>query len=273
MRKINVNNNWEMHRAGDGEWITATVPGSVYGDLLQAGKMEDPFWKDNEIEALKLMDYDYEYRTSFSCDDELLGSDEVILRFEGLDTIADITLNGVKLGHADNMHRTWEYSVKDILKRTDNILSVYFYSPTKFIADAFAKAPTRGTEDAMNGFVHIRKAHCMFGWDWGAHLPDAGIWRPVSLLGIDTARIDSVEILQYHGQDSVELDIKPEIEFARKYIGSEPETGQLSVNVRVADPAGNEIINRILNEDITKNIHTFTSESNVAAIDSMESKK
>ena len=177
-----------MHRVGDDDWITATVPGSVYGDLLQAGKMEDPFWKDNEIEALKLMDYDYEYRTSFSCDDELLESDEVILRFEGLDTIADIMLNGVKLGHADNMHRTWEYSVKDILKQSDNILSVYFYSPTKFIADAFAKAPTRGTEDAMNGFVHIRKAHCMFGWDWGAHLPDAGIWRPVSLLGIDTAQ-------------------------------------------------------------------------------------
>lgn len=255
MKKIDVNNSWEMHRVGDDDWIMATVPGSVYGDLLQAGKMEDPFWKDNEIEALKLMDYDYEYRTSFSCDDELLGSDEVILRFEGLDTIADITLNGVKLGHADNMHRTWEYSVKDTLKHTDNILSVYFYSPTKFIADAFAKAPTRGTEDAMNGFVHIRKAHCMFGWDWGAHLPDAGIWRPVSLLGIDTARIDSVEILQHHGQDSVELDIKPEIEFARKYIGSGSETGQLSVKVRVVDPAGNEIINRILNEDITKNIH------------------
>lgn len=251
MKKIDVNNSWEMHRVGDDDWITATVPGSVYGDLLQAGKMEDPFWKDNEIESLKLMDYDYEYRTSFSCDDELLESDEVILRFEGLDTIADITLNGVKLGHADNMHRTWEYSVKDTLKQTDNILSVYFYSPTKFIADAFAKAPTRGTEDAMNGFVHIRKAHCMFGWDWGAHLPDAGIWRPVSLLGIDTARIDSVEILQHHGQDSVELDINPEIEFARKHIGSGSETGQLSANVRVVDPAGNEIINRILNEDIT----------------------
>ena len=121
MKKIDVNNSWEMHRVGDDDWITATVPGSVYGDLLQAGKMEDPFWKDNEIEALKLMDYDYEYRTSFSCDDELLGSDEVILRFEGLDTIADITLNGVKLGHANNMHRTWEYSVKEILKQSDNI--------------------------------------------------------------------------------------------------------------------------------------------------------
>ena len=116
MKKVLLHNNWNMHQIGNEEWITATVPGSVYGDLLNAGKMENPFWKDNEDEALKLMDYDYEYSTSFSCDKELLASDEIILHFDGLDTIADITLNGVKLGHVENMHRIWEYSVKELLK-------------------------------------------------------------------------------------------------------------------------------------------------------------
>ncbi len=83
MKKIDVNNSWEMHRVGDDDWITATVPGSVYGDLLQAGKMEDPFWKDNEIEALKLMDYDYEYRTSFSCDDSCWGRKRLSFGLKG----------------------------------------------------------------------------------------------------------------------------------------------------------------------------------------------
>ena len=124
-----------------------------------------------------------------------------------MDTIADITLNGVKLGHVENMHRTFEYSVKEFLKEEDNTLNVYFYSPTQFIANAFKKSPTLGTEDAMNGFVHIRKAHCMFGWDWGAHLPDAGIWRPVKLLGVDTARLESVEVLQYHEDKKVRLEV------------------------------------------------------------------
>ena len=214
MKIITLHDNWKMHRSDEQEWIEAVVPGSVYGDLLRAGKMEDPFWKDNEDAALKLMEYDYEYRTSFACDEALLASDEVILRFDGLDTIADVTLNGVKLGHAENMHRTWEYSVKELLKREENELTVYFYSPNRYIAEAFKKAPTLGTEDAMNGFVHIRKAHCMFGWDWGAHLPDAGIWRPVHLLGVDTARLDSVEVLQYHDNETVRLVIKPEIELA-----------------------------------------------------------
>ncbi len=248
MKKVLLHNNWKMHRSDEQEWIVATVPGSVYGDLLNAGKMEDPFWKDNEDEALKLMDYDYEYRTSFSCDKELLSNNEVILHFDGLDTIADITLNGVKLGHVENMHRIWEYSVKEFLKKENNELTVYFYSPTKYIAEAFEKAPTLGTEDAMNGFVHIRKAHCMFGWDWGAHLPDAGIWRDVYLLGVDTARLDTVEVLQYHEQGKVRLEVNPQVVMAAGRTASEQD---VKAYVMITDPQGKEIVSgHSVEEDI-----------------------
>ncbi len=247
MKTITLHDNWIMHRNDETDWIKANVPGSVYGDLLQAGKMEDPFWKDNEDEALKRMDYDYEYRTCFSCEEEFLQMDEIILRFEGLDTIADITLNGVKLGHAENMHRTWEYSVKELLKQKENILKIYFYSPTQFIANAFEKSPTLGTEDAMNGFVHIRKAHYMFGWDWGAHLPDAGIFRPVKLLGVDTARLESVEVLQYHEDKKVRLNLRPEIVVAseKKNTPVDFESGKnslLDIQVTIYDSDGKQII-------------------------------
>ena len=239
MKVALLENHWKMHRSDETEWIAATVPGSVYGDLLNAEKMENPFWKDNEDAAVKLMEYDYEYRTEFDCEEALLASDEVILRFEGLDTIADITLNGVKLGHAENMHRTWEYSVKKLLKSKENELTVYFYSPIRYITEAYEKAPTRGTEDAMNGFVHIRKAHCMFGWDWGAHLPDAGIWRPVSLLGIDTARFDSVEVLQYHEEGAVRLTVKPLVVAAPDCDAAFQE---LTTAVTVTAPDGTETV-------------------------------
>ena len=235
MITVALHDNWSMMQIGADWRIPAAVPGSVYGDLLQAGKMEDPFWKDNEIKALALMDEDYEYQTVFDCSGSLLSSDAVLLRFEGLDTIADIFLNDVELGHADNMHRIWEYSVKDILKENGNKLCIRFHSPTKFIAEAFQKAPTLGTEDAMNGFVHIRKAHCMFGWDWGAHLPDAGIWRPVYLLGIDTARLDSVQIFQYHENGIVRLKVCPEIDWAA---GSASRTEDLQTEVSILAPDG-----------------------------------
>lgn len=238
MYKTEIHTNWNMRRAGETETIPATVPGSVYGDLLAAGKMEDPFWKDNEEEATKLMDYDYEYETSFDCPDEIIGCDEIVLRFEGLDTIADIRFNGCLIGHTENMHRTFEFSVGNLVKSSDNELKVYFHSPNKYIAEAFEKAPTLGTEDAMNGFVHIRKAHCMFGWDWGAHLPDAGIWRPVYLLGIQTARLDSVEVLQQHEEERVTLKVAPEIKTVSS-LSSLPDN--LSCQVTVTSPEGETV--------------------------------
>ena len=245
MIKINLDKNWKMRQVGQDKLINATVPGSVYGDLLDAGLMENPFWKDNEDEALKLMDYDYEYITSFECEDSVIDSDKVVLHFDGIDTLADIYLNDVLLGYANNMHRIWEYSVKDIIKKNENVLRVHFHSPTKYIEEEFAKSPTLGTEDAMNGFVHIRKAHCMFGWDWGAHLPDAGIWRPVSLLAYNIARIDSVEILQKHANNKVELSINADIEYVNK-------TDETKILVSIVDPDGNTIVD--LSEDKIINI-------------------
>ena len=248
MKKLALHENWKMRRMGTEEWIPATVPGSVYGDLLQAGKMEDPFWKDNEDAALKLMDYDYEYHTEFECTKDLLACDEVILQFDGLDTIADIILNGTKIGYAENMHRTWKYSVKRLLREKDNELHVHFHSPTKYIADAFAQTPTLGSEDAMNGFVHIRKAHYMFGWDWGAHLPDAGIWRPVWLLGVNTAHLETVEVLQFHEDGAVRLHITPEVILAD---GTQAALEKLKVQVIVAAPGGDEkICQQGCNQDI-----------------------
>ena len=120
MKKIELNDNWTMKKVGVSENIKAFVPGSVYGDLLSAGKMEDPFWKDNEEAALKLMDEDYEYSVNFKCDEDLLGKSEILLVFEGLDTLADVYLNDVFLGHANNMHRTWKYQVKKYIKN-DNV--------------------------------------------------------------------------------------------------------------------------------------------------------
>ena len=95
--------------------------------------MEDPFWKDNEDKALALMDNDYEYVTNFDCDNILLSMSEVVLVFEGLDTLADIYLNDKKIASVANMHRTWKYAVKEELKEQNNELKIVFHSPTKFI--------------------------------------------------------------------------------------------------------------------------------------------
>lgn len=242
-----LHSHWVMQRVGDEKWIPAKVPGGVYGDLLNAGKMEDPFWKDNELKACELMEEDYEYLETFDCEDHILDCDRVLLHFDGIDTVADVYLNGQYLGSPINMHRIWEYDVKEIVKKKDNILRVVLFSPNKWIREAFKKCPTLGNDDTYEGFMHLRKAHYMFGWDWGAHLPDAGIFRPVSLLGIRGARIDSVHILQKHERTgetekgtvrpvtkSVTLTFEVEKECVR-------EEDEFSYQVEITDPEGKSV--------------------------------
>ncbi|MDE7036651.1 MAG: glycoside hydrolase family 2 protein, partial [Lachnospiraceae bacterium] len=205
-----ISDKWQMRRMG-GSLQPAVVPGTVYTDLLRNGNMEDPFWKDNEIRALPLMEDDYEYEVCFDSDEEMKKQDQVLLHFDGLDTIADIYLNQKHIGKAYNMHRIWEYDVTDCLREKENLLRVVLHSPLKYIREEFRKCRTMGSEDAMDGFVHMRKAHCMFGWDWGAHLPDAGIFRPVSLIGVKKARLLGVYVRQEHVDGEVRLHLNPEV--------------------------------------------------------------
>ena len=243
---------WKMHTAGDAQWYPAQVPGTVYTDLLRNGQMEDPFWKDNEYRALDLMEKDYEYETVFEGTEAQEGERQW-LRFEGLDTICDIYLNEEKIGNTYNMHRTWEFDVTGKVKAGENILRVYFHSPLEYIKEAYEKQPTHGSEDAMDGFVHIRKAHCMFGWDWGAHLPDAGIFRPVYLLTMTEGRIDSVYIRQEHEEGKVTLHFdvsRNPKEDLRKEIPVGKEADGYTYEVTVTAPDGTKIIAKDTPEDL-----------------------
>lgn len=257
MKRIDIDQKWEMRIVGDTEdtgFIPATVPGSVYNDLLESGRIEDPYYRDNENAALELMKNDFEYRGTFDADGIESGdADEVLLKFNGLDTLADIELNGNHLGSANNMHRIWEYSVKDMLKEKGNEVRIIFHSPVKYIAEEYEKDPAiLGTEDAMRGFPKIRKGHYMFGWDWGPRLPDAGIWKSVELLKVKKARLGRVYISQIWGSrdgsedisfDSVELELDIECILAGlskdRYFAS-----TASLFVTMLDPDGNKLYDK-----------------------------
>lgn len=205
----NLNQNWKMRENQTGKYLKAKVPGSVYQVYLDHGLMKDPYFRDQETEALKLMQKDYEYVAEFTPDKNLMDYPYVVLKFQGLDTIADIWLNGEHLGYADNMHRTWEYEVKSLLLPKDNKLRILFHSPTNYIKEREREEGYWPTAyEAMKGTSHIRKSQCMFGWDWGPRLPDAGIYRDVLLLGCEAERLDGVYISQKHEGRKVTLSLK-----------------------------------------------------------------
>ena len=213
MKKQSLNGAWTLKIPGSGFPETAaTVPGSVYHDLLTAGLIPDPFYRDNENEALKIMDFDFAYSRIFDVPAELIDSDRVLLRCHGLDTLAEVEINGCSAGRANNMHRIWEYDVKALLHEGENTIRISFASPTGYIREAYERKPLEGSSDAMRGFPYLRKAHCMFGWDWGPRLPDAGIWRDIELIGADTARLGDVYVGQKHEPDRVVLNVVSHVE-------------------------------------------------------------
>ena len=190
--------------------ISAEIPGSVYATLLKEQLIPDPYYRDNELKVLPIMDNDFVYKRIFTAEEALFGCDEILLHFDGIDTLADVYLNGVLLGSPCNMHRIWEFEVSDILQSGENELKVIIYSPTKYIKEENEKVYTGGSHECMEGFPHLRKAHCMFGWDWGPRLPDAGIFRGITLLGIQKARFESVYITQKHERKNTNVALATE---------------------------------------------------------------
>ena len=101
MEVFTLNGAWVLDIPGSTfPRVSATVPGSVYHDLLTAGQIPDPFYRDNENEALKIMDNDFVYSRSFTVPASLLENDAVVLHCDGLDTLATVTVNGTVVGTA-----------------------------------------------------------------------------------------------------------------------------------------------------------------------------
>ena len=202
-----VTEGWKVRSCQTGQCFETKVPGTVYGTWLEHGAMEDPYWRDCEDDALAMMEGEYEYETTLPFCEELMSCRAIRLKFEGIDTLADIYFNGNHLGFADNMHRVWEYPVKSLAAESGgvNTIRVRFHSPLSFIKEAYEKSPYDGSPEAMQGFPLLRKSHCSFGWDWGPRLPDAGLFRAVSLVGVEQAEIRDVWIRQIHREGAVSL--------------------------------------------------------------------
>jgi beta-mannosidase len=228
MEKFLLSGTWKLQCA-DGTTCEGTVPGSVYSILLANGKLPDPFYRDNEFHALELMEQDFCFTHTFFPNGALLRCKQILLHCDGLDTLCALYMNGHAVGKADNMHRTWEFDVTRLLREGENELKLRFDSPTRYIREAYERDFIGGSTDAMKGFPHLRKAHCMFGWDWGPRLPDAGVFREICLLGVMGSRLEDVHITQRHegGHVFVTTDIQ--------------QSGEAAVQIRVQTPDGEEL--------------------------------
>jgi beta-mannosidase len=195
LRRLNLNGGWQVSRVGKDDWIPASVPGCVHTDLLAAGKIPDPFYRENEKVVQWVGESNWVYQRKFDVPAEILKYDHVLLRCEGLDTLATIKINRAEIGRADNMFRLWEFDVKPILHAGENEIEISFESPFTYIKEReqnSAEAPGK----FVKGRAWVRKEPCSFGWDWGPVLPSCGIWKSITLETFTQGRIADVLVLQ-----------------------------------------------------------------------------
>jgi beta-mannosidase len=162
---IDLNGAWQLKATDDDAWMDSVVPGVVQGDLLRAGWIQDPHYRDQELDARWVERKGWEYRRSFDVPPPFLRHDRIRLDCRGLDGIADVYLNEQILARTENRHLRHEFEVGPRLRAGRNEIRVVF-RPVGF------------------------------GRGWGLPLRTSGIWRPIRLAAYDIARIDDVLVRQ-----------------------------------------------------------------------------
>ncbi|MBO4623125.1 MAG: glycoside hydrolase family 2 protein [Bacilli bacterium] len=212
MRK-SLNGNWQLNSDALARYnvsnLKVKVPGSIYSDLLHYKLIEEPYFRANEAKMLDIMKDDYAYSRSFKLSSRDLRK-EINLVFLGIDTISEIYVNDYLVTKTYNMHRRYIININDYIRVGENSLKVVIKSCLEFIKEEDKKNTHQlmNMQYAVKGYANIRKAHCMFGWDWGPQMPDGGIWRKCFLEIIDKGRIDDVLVYQDTNKDVSKLNIK-----------------------------------------------------------------
>jgi beta-mannosidase len=223
------------------DWKAATVPGVVQTDLLANNIIPDPFYGQNEASSQWIGRTVWEYRTTFDVSAAELRHRHVELVFDGLDTFADVSLNGTAVLKTDNMFRQWRVSARQWLKPGKNELKIIFHSPITLmlpVVKAMAiHLPTVGqvqaiSEDEVAVDPYVRKAPYQFGWDWGPRFVTEGIWKPVRLETWDDVRVEDFH-LQQKNITAQTAELAGELTFLAEHAG----TARVTVSYRMADSA------------------------------------
>ena len=174
--------------------VEGTVPGNFELDLYKAGLIGDPYFGANTLEMQKLENLHLWYCRTFTYHGT--ADENTFLRFEGIDTVAEIYLNGKLLQKVSNMFLTYEIPVPDLIDG-ENDLVVHILPATIAVREHAVPASSNALKYNYES-LYIRKAASMYGWDIMPRIVSGGIWKPVSLIQKKPDRIDDVFLFARH---------------------------------------------------------------------------
>ncbi|KFD62862.1 hypothetical protein M514_03652 [Trichuris suis] len=205
--QYNLSNlNWKFQNSNQSCACTARIPSCIHLDLLACGLIPDPYVGDNDVRLRWVALDKWTYSTTFRLQSPSQTKKKKLLFFYGLDTIAQISLNGIPLKRAENMHLSSTVDLSNVLTRGINQLEIAFSSPVleaKKLSDEYELAygydiPPKCPPAIQNGDCHvnfIRKTASSFSWDWAPSFPTVGIYKPARLFLYDCCIILHFSVL------------------------------------------------------------------------------
>lgn len=250
MNILSLNGEWQLTEINGETSCQAKVPGCNYEDLINAGIIEEPYENLNEAKSLWVYEKDWEYKRSFDVSGEMLKHERIELVCEMLDTLCTLYINDAELAKTDNIHRTYSFDIKPLLKEGKNYIKAVFHCPSEYLEQRKKLlALPKNVNSPIIGTPHLRKPACHFGWDFAPTLPPAGISRDIYIRIFDNAKIDDVTVAQRHSEGKVTLEISVELDCKNSFEGE--------VQLTVCSPENEKTVVR---QKISKNNFTIEAE-------------
>ncbi|MBQ3489794.1 MAG: hypothetical protein IJA86_04315 [Clostridia bacterium] len=167
--------------------VCARVPGNFELDLMRTGLIEDIFYGENPLLAQKRENLHLWYARTF----EITETVPQNLIFEGVDTFADIYLNGVLIGSTDNMLIAHTISAENLICGKNELvvhIKPVFLESRKHPIGAGVIVHQKYNAESLC----IRKAAHMFGWDIMPRILSGGIWKSVRLEQVRKERLEEI---------------------------------------------------------------------------------
>ncbi|XP_072220835.1 beta-mannosidase [Leuresthes tenuis] len=195
--ELSLSGKWRLSNSNGSLSLPAEVPGCVHSALQQQGHIPNPYFRFNDVSYRWIALDNWTYTTMFTVSAQLRLKQKVLLVFDGVDTVASISLNGIIVAKTENMFCRYDFSVRDLLKDGENMLEVSFLSPVIFASErrkahSSYRVPPECPPDAQKGECHvnfIRKEQSSFSWDWGPSFPTMGLWKGVRLEAFDVLQL------------------------------------------------------------------------------------
>ena len=196
---------WTLSDESGAHVLPFDLPGDGITALHRAGVIPDPYVGRNEYDCRWISERDWVARRSFSH-----AGGAVDLVIDGLDTVAEVRLNGAVVLAAANAFRRWRVDVTAALRAGENQIEISFRSPVRAAADRQAGMPFYIPYQQVNGPIPfanmLRKPQCDFGWDWNVALGQFGVWGTV-MLEPQGPRIGDIVVTQVHRDGAVEVSL------------------------------------------------------------------